>query len=215
MNEPSRGLERLVWGGLALAIVGVVVAFLLAPPRPEPGPATPLPILGQVADFTLTNQSGRAVSFSNLLGQVWVADVIFTRCPGSCLTITRRMGVLQAALPREQPVKLVSLTADPAFDTPAVLKQYASRFGANPARWEFLTGPREQIYRLATRQLLLVVVEKPPDERTTPDELFLHSTKFILVDQQGRLRGIYDGEAAASTPAIVRAVTQLLQEKGT
>ena len=81
-----------------------------------------MPVLGQLPDFVLTNQLGQAVSLADLRGQVWVADVIFTRCPGPCAKMTRHYAELQTALPANQPIKLVSFTSDPEYDTPKVLK---------------------------------------------------------------------------------------------
>ena len=96
MNRPARPIECVVWGGLLLVIVSIVGAFL-APRFGRPHP--PLPVYGAVPGFSLTNQSGRLVSLADLRGQVWVGDIIFTRCPGLCANMTRQMSELQAALP--------------------------------------------------------------------------------------------------------------------
>ena len=101
--------------------------------------------MAPIADFTLTNQNGSAVSLADLRGQVWVADIIFTRCPGPCLKMTRQMKELQEALPPASQAKLVTLTTDADFDTPPVLKAYAERFGADTNRWMFLTGPKRRL----------------------------------------------------------------------
>ena len=108
----------MVWGLLALVVVSVMGVFVLTLLHPLP---KPLPVFGEVADFKLTNQLGRAVSLSELTGHVWVADVIFTRCPGPCVGMTRKMKAIQERLSPKSAVKLVSLTADPAFDTPPAL----------------------------------------------------------------------------------------------
>ena len=224
MNNPSRKIEWMVWGGLAVIIAAISGAFVWK--KLAPGGfsgSNPMPVLGQLPDFVLTNQLGQAVSLADLRGQVWVADVIFTRCPGPCAKMTRHYAELQAALPTGQPIKLVSFTSDPEYDTPKVLKKYAERFGTDSNRWWFLTGDKPQIRRLAVNDFKFVVVEKKPEERDVLEDLFLHSTWFVLVDRQGRVRGwtdklgslhaYYDSENPDERALIPSAIKQLLREK--
>ncbi len=196
--------SRLIWLGLGLTASLLVLAFLLASLRTRALLGKPLPVLAQVADFTLTNQDGRPVTLADLRGQVWVADIIFTRCPGPCLKMTRQMRDLQSALPPTSQVKLVTLTTDPTFDTPPVLKAYAQRFNADLNRWMFLTGTPSQIASLATGSLKLAAVEKKPEERESAVDLFIHSTIFVAVDKHGRLRGIFETSGETIDPARVR-----------
>ena len=210
MNKPTRSVELIVWGGLALVMAVIFGAYFAARLRAA---RQPLPVLATVPDFALTNQFDRSVTLEDLRGKVWVADIIFTRCPGPCAKMTKQMGELQAALPSSEPVQLVSLTADPEFDTPEVLKKYGERAGASPDRWQFLTGKKLDVYRLATKGLLLAVDEIKADERTSPDDLFVHSTLFVIVDSQGRVRGSFDGTEASSRSKILAAIRTLLKEK--
>jgi protein SCO1/2 len=210
MNKPTRSIEWLVWGGLALVITAIFAAYVAS--RFVGKRQAPLPLMGSVSDFTLTNQLGRVVTQADLHGQIWVADIIFTRCPGACAKMTREMSQLQSTLPPNQPVKFLSLTADPEYDTPEVLSEYAKKFGAAPDRWQFLTGKKLDLYRLATKGLLLAVDEVKADERTSPNDLFLHSTQFVVVDKQGRVRGGFDGTEPASRQKIVEAIRTLSRE---
>lgn len=175
--------------------------------------APPLPVLGQVPDFTLTNQSGSAVSLADLRGQVWVANIIFTRCPGPCPQMTRRMKEVQSALSPVEPVTLVSITSDPEFDTPAVLAKFAGKFGADPRNWHFLTGPKASIRDLAVHGLKLVLVDTDPKDRTVPEDLFIHSTLFIVVDQQGRVRQAVESLEDPAVKQTLAAIRALLREK--
>lgn len=185
----SRSVEWAVWGGIVFVVLAIVAAYVRERRR---APATRLPVIAQVADFTLTNQLDRPVRLADLRGQVWVADIIFTRCPGPCATMTKRMGELQAALPTNAPVKLVSLTTDPAHDTPRALASYAERFGADANRWQFLTGPKADLVKLAVDSLKLTVLDTEEAKRTSPNDLFIHSTIFVVVDRQGRLRAVFE-----------------------
>src|SRR6185369_3906786 len=135
MDETPQRLSRTLWVGVGLLLVILAVAAALSRVEPRRGRAATLPVLGQVADFSLTNQIGKAVTLANLSGHVWVADIIFTSCPGPCPRMTKQMKALQDGLPSESHARLVTLTTDPTTDTPAVLKTYAARFGADAERW--------------------------------------------------------------------------------
>jgi cytochrome oxidase Cu insertion factor (SCO1/SenC/PrrC family) len=189
MHPRTRRFGWLVWGGLVLLAATLVLAFLLAQLKTL---GRPLPVIGRVADFAVTNQLGRPVSLADLRGQVWVADIIFTRCSGPCVAMTRRMKDLQQALPPASKARLVTLTTDPDFDTPTILKTYSERFNADPNRWWFVTGTKAQIARLAIDSLKLTVIEKKAEERENPQDLFIHSTIFVVVDKHGQLRGVFE-----------------------
>jgi len=193
-------IEWPVWGGLALVILLLLVLLKYQGVSDQP-----LPVYGHIADFTLTNQNDRAVSLADLRGQVWVADIIFTRCPGPCLNMTKQMKALQDALPPGSQTKLVTLTTDADFDTPPVLKAYAERFEADPHRWMFLTGTKQEVAKLAIDSLKLTAIEKKPEERESPQDLFVHSTIFVIADKRGRLRGVFETTGEGINPQNVKA----------
>jgi cytochrome oxidase Cu insertion factor (SCO1/SenC/PrrC family) len=192
-------------GGVLLTVATLAAVFALVQLTRSEAGRQPLPIFSTVADFTLTNQAGRAVSLADLRGHVWVADIIFTRCAGPCLKMSRQMKELQQAMPPASGTKLVSLTTDPEFDTPPVLTAYAKRFDADAGRWWFLTGARNQITALARDSLKLIAMEKEPGERETPQDLFIHSTYLVVVDRQGRVRAVFETSPENEEPAQVRA----------
>lgn len=218
MDQPTERLSRTIWIGVVLIVLLLVGAFALTRLQSRPPAAVPLPVLGQVADFSLTNQAGKLVTLADLRGKVWLADIIFTRCPGPCARMTRQMASVQAALPQTSAAQLVSLTTDPDYDTPEVLKAYPASIGvAATERWQFLTGTKLEIAGLAIDSLKLTTLEKPASERTSADDLFIHSTIFVLVDKQARLRGIFEtgGEGIEWTnvqSAILSAIEQLERE---
>lgn len=194
---------RAVLLPLAVALaVGLSVVAIRA--RPEP-----LPELGTVPDFRLTGHDGQPFARASLLGRPFVADFIFTRCGGICPAMTARMAQLQRTLdPR---VRLVSFSVDPEHDTPEVLSRYARDFGAQPG-WAFITGARPALHSLATEGFHLTAMEAPPDQAQGADGPFLHSGKFVLVDQQARIRGYYDSEEASEITRLVRDATRLLAD---
>jgi cytochrome oxidase Cu insertion factor (SCO1/SenC/PrrC family) len=203
--------------GLLLLIMALSLVFLLAKARSAAEHRESLPVYAQVAEFSLTNQNGAAVSLGDLRGRPWVADIIFTHCAGPCPRMTRQMKELQEALPKDSPTRLVTLTTDPDNDTTAVLKTYAERNGADTNRWMFLTGTKLQIASLATGSLKLSAVEKKLDERASPDDLWVHSTIFVIVDKRAQLRGVYqtggeDVDWAVEKQKILDAAKQLERE---
>lgn len=211
-------MEWTIWAGLLLAALTLLLAFLLAEVRLRSSIGKPLPIIGNVADFSLTNQNGRAVSLADLQGRVWVGDIIFTRCGGPCPRMTRQMKELQDALPPRSNAQFVTLTTDADFDTPSVLKTYAARFGADTDRWMFLTGDKREVAKLAIDSLKLTALEQPPEKRTSPDDLFVHSTIFVVVDAHARLRGVFETTGEDIDPRkvkteILAAVKRLEHEK--
>jgi protein SCO1/2 len=218
MNAPGTKLTSIVVIGLSLVLLTLGLEFLLVGIKPGIVRNLRLPVYGQVDDFTLTNQTGRAVSLGDLRGRAWLADIIFTRCPGPCLRMSRQMKEMQDALPPSSQARLVSLTTDPDFDTPPVLKTYGDRFGADTNRWMFLTGTKKEIGGLAVGSLKLSAVEKKPAERESADDLFVHSTIFVVVDKRAQLRGIFqtggeDVDWQTEKQRILAALKQLEREK--
>ncbi len=182
----ARRLQRLVvWGVLVLALVAVGGAALWTRIA-----AAPPPVLGEVPDFRLVNRDGRIVTRADLAGSPWVADFIFTRCAVSCPLMTARLARLGRDMRRAAP-RRVSFTVDPAYDTPDVLARYAASYDA-AADWLFLTGPAPQLHRLMVAGFKLALDPAPPPGTATPEEPILHSTRIVLVDGDGRIRGYYD-----------------------
>ena len=217
MNEPARSIGWRVWAGLGLLGVTCVAAFVLVQVKSRTPSGPPLPVIDQIADFALTNENGHAVSLADLRGHVWVADIIFTRCAGPCPRMTRQMKELQDALPPGSQARLVTLTTDADYDTPPVLKVYAERFGADLKRWMFLTGTKQDVAKLAIDSLKLTALAKKPEDRTSPEDLFVHSTIFVIADKQARLRGVFETTGDGIDPRTVQtqilaAVNQLERE---
>jgi cytochrome oxidase Cu insertion factor (SCO1/SenC/PrrC family) len=219
MTEASPRAPRTIWVGLLLFFALFALAFVLWGLQAARNfGQLPLRVIGPVADFALTNQDGEATSLAALTNHVWVADIIFTRCAGPCLRMTGQMRSLQNLLPKTSAAKLVTLTTDPDFDSPSVLRKYGTRFGANFNRWIFLTGAKAQIAALAGGSLKLSAVPVNPGDRQNDADLFIHTTIFVLVDKHAQLRGSFEtgGEGVDWTnsvqPKLLRAIWQLEHE---
>jgi len=196
----------------------VLLLFLLAALKAQTALGKPLPIYGSVGDFALTNQIGQPITLADLRGKVWVADIIFTRCAGPCWRMTQEMKELEQALPPASQAKLVTLTTDPDFDTPTVMNARAQQFNADPRRWLFLTGTKSQIANLAIYSHEPAATEKKPEERESAQDLFIHSTIFVVIDKQAQLRGIFQTTGDGVDPAkvkteILAAIRRLERER--
>lgn len=162
---------------------------------------------GALPDFELVERDGSTVTLESLRGKVWVADFVFTHCAGPCPLLSSKMSRLQKVVSDMDDVRLVSFSVDPERDTPEVLAEYSLRYNADPARWLFLTGQKEPLYRLVGEGFLLAVDDGGPDAG-----LITHSTRFVLIDRQGHIRGYYDGAEPGTIEEIVPDIRLLLSE---
>jgi protein SCO1 len=167
--------------------------------------ATPLPVLAQLPDFRLLGRGGKTLSLADLRGKVWIADFIFTRCPGPCPRMTSKMASLQRDLHSEDSLRLVSISVDPEFDTPEVLANYSARYQAEDGRWFFLTGDKAAIHHLAKSGFLVGGV----------DDVTLHTTRFVLIDREGRVRGYYSSGDEDELQKLRNDAKALLRETET
>ena len=157
-----------------------------------------------VPDFSLTDQTDKPVTLHELKGRVWVADFIFTNCGGTCPVMTEKMRKLQETLPAD--IRLVSFTVDPARDTSKALAAYAAEHGATRERWLFLTGDKQELYDICIKGFKLPL----QDDEGTPLEPITHSTRFVLVDKEGQVRGYYSGTEEEDLKRLAAAAKGLL-----
>jgi len=199
-----------------------LLAFVLAcsPSKQEKATNLELPILGEryvddnqdtvyhrIAEFAFVNQLGDTVQSANMEGKVYVADFFFTSCPTICPIMKKEMLRVYEQFKENPNFKILSHSIDPNYDTQLVLKEYAERLGVpDAATWNFLTGDQEKIFEIGQTSYLTT---------TMADELepggFLHSGAFLLVDQQGRIRGVYDGTKADQVDRLLLDIPKLLQ----
>lgn len=167
----------------------------------------PLRSYGTVPKFALTNQDGQPFGSDKLAGKIWIADFIFTTCAGPCPVISTRMSELQKPLAKSD-VHLVSFTVDPQKDTPEVLRVYADKLRKEPFRWDFLTGPLDAITSL-TRDGFKLPIAAGEEPGAGP----VHSTRFMLVDRRGTIRGSYDAMAPDGVTKLLADTNHLLREQ--
>lgn len=176
--------------GAAIAVVLILRRNLTAPD---------LPVLGQLSAFELTEASSSKITLDSLKGKINVIDFIFTHCEGPCPMMSAQFGRMVKEWEGDSRIQFVSVTVDPARDSPEALTEYGKRFGDRDDRWLFLTGPVDDISRLARNSLLL------PNEGWP----VAHSTRFVLVDQRAQIRGYYDSLDTKSLSSLKTHITRL------
>ncbi len=162
-------------------------------------PAGKLPEYGTVPQFTMTDSEGRPFDGNALSGKVWIADVIYTNCPAECPRMTAQMHKLERQVKDENDIRLVSISVDPQHDTPAVLNHFAHRFGGPTQQWSFLTGSPETVHLIAYQTFHVGDVIGKIE----------HSTKFVLVDKRGHVRGYYSAFDQESMGALLKDAVAL------
>lgn len=158
-------------------------------------PTSKLPEYGTVPRFSMTDSQGHRFDGNALRDKVWIADVIYTNCPAECPRMTSQMHKLEQQLKGAgDDIRLVSISVDPQRDTPPVLNNFAQRFGGPTPLWIFLTGSPETVHLIAYQTFHVGDVLGNIE----------HSTKFVLVDKRGQVRGYYSAFEPDSMAALLK-----------
>ena len=209
-SSPSQRRFRLLLPfGVALVAALLAVAWSF---HVRNGGQASLGSFGAVPPFSLTERNGKTITNHDLDGKIWVADFIFTTCPGPCPLISASMARLQSKLAGDPRVQLVSFTVDPQDDTPSVLSAYANQLGADPQRWWFLTGPEKSLYDLIRNGFYQTVQDNHGQTLEPGQFVVSHSTYMALVDAHGVKRGFYQGLDADDQAGLLKAIHQLENE---
>ena len=210
MSEiPARpGIPRIGWVVAFLVAAGLIgLAYVSLKSTRPPALPSNLEKISQVPAFQLTDQAGESITLEDLKGKIWAANFIFTRCKGPCPITVLRMQDLNTKLKKARGnVELVTFTVDPEYDTPEILKAFSEPLGADPASWKFLTGTPDAIQKIVATGLLQPIAKEPDG---TP----AHSSRIVLVDGAGWLRGYHDGLDPEAVQKLMVDIGELLREK--
>jgi protein SCO1/2 len=198
----------------------IALAISCGAPSEKTSEIAELPILGEryvddnqdtvyhsIADFAFVNQIGDTIRKEDMAGKIYVADFFFTTCPTICPVMKKEMLRVYEQFKGEPNFRILSHSIDPTHDTQAVLKDYAEKLGVpDAATWNFLTGDQEKIFEIGQTSYMTT---------TMADDIepggFLHSGAFLLVDQQGRIRGVYDGTKTEQVDRLLADIPKLLK----
>ena len=159
----------------------------------------------QIGNFELLNQYGEKVTSRTVDGKITVVDFFFTSCGGICPEMTGNMKIVQDAIADDKDVVLLSHTVTPSSDSVSILLAYAKQNGVIKDKWHMLTGDRDEIYELGRKKYFIeedLGYNRPTDE-------FLHTENFVLVDQNGFIRGIYNGLNVSSVNELIGDIRTL------
>jgi len=171
----------------------------------------PLPVLGEpghiVGSFTFTDQDGREITDRDVREKVRVAEYFFTSCKSICPVMNDNLKQVQAAFKDRNDVIILSHTVDPLTDSLPRLKQYAEQMDAMAGKWEFLTGSKLSLYKMAEQSYLLSA-----DSITDATEAnaFIHTQYVSLVDKQNRIRGFYDATDKKQIEKLIADIKSIL-----
>ncbi len=181
----------------------------------------PLPIFGErevagsdtvyhvIADFKFVNQDSAEVTGDTFKDKIYVADFFFTSCRTICPIMKTQMLRVYDSIQSENDVLLLSHSIDPEFDTVGLLHDFAERLGVKSDKWHFVTGKKEDIYKIAQTSYFATALE----DKTEPDG-FIHTGAFLLIDKKKRIRGKYDGTKEEDVNRLLADIARLRKEDG-
>tara|TARA_Y100001936_G_scaffold55462_1_gene54366 strand:+ start:1084 stop:1668 length:585 start_codon:yes stop_codon:yes gene_type:complete len=162
----------------------------------------PLPVIGSIPEFEFIDSEGQSVNLNTLKGKVWVADFIFTTCTMACPIMTDNMNTIHKKYKKNDNLRLVSISVYPEYDTPEVLKEYASQYNANTDKWHFLTGKETTVKNVIKNGFKIGDYE----------DIIFHSEKFALVDKNGMIRSYYNGMKTEDMDKLKKDINRLLKQ---
>ena len=211
-------MRFLFQDGLGIRVFYVIISaafFVGCITKKEP----PLPVFGErevsgndtvyhaIADFKFVDQDSNEVTNDTYKGKIYVADFFFTSCRTICPIMKTQMLRVYDSIQNDPEVMLLSHTIDPEYDTVGLLHDYAKRLGVESQKWHFVTGNKDDIYKLAQTSYFSTALE----DKSEPDG-FIHSGAFLLIDKERRIRGKYDGTKEEDVNRLLADIQRLKKE---
>jgi protein SCO1/2 len=173
-----------------------------------------LQVLGEgghvVGAFSFTDQDGKTITEKDVDGKIRIVEYFFTTCKGICPKMNENMAKVYQVFKNDADVVILSHTVDPETDTVAQLKRYSQKFEANPSKWHFLTGKKEDLYRKAIEDYLVTAADST-QKKIIPS--FIHTERFVLIDKYNRIRGrFYDGTNEGDVQQLIGDIKELKKE---
>jgi cytochrome c oxidase assembly protein subunit 15 len=196
LAEKVRPFTRVAVNAAVIVLVMAIGAYGVV--RQAERSRLDLPYIQQIPDFTYEDRNGEPFGSADMSGKLTIVDFFFTSCRGPCPVMAVRMQNVYEYFSHSDKLQIVSISVDPENDTPEVLRDYAAALGVTDARWKFIRGTMEETSALAEQGFLV-----------SGDLPGMHSTKFILVDQDGWIRGYYNHDDDASQRLLKQHVVEL------
>jgi protein SCO1/2 len=200
-----RRIRLVSWAALGLLLAGTAAVWVWRSTRP----AEPPLVYAQLPAFNLVDQNGDPFGLDRLTDRVAVVNFIFTSCATVCPALTARMHDIQTETAAADAIQLVSISVDPVRDTPERLRRYGEQYGADPAKWSFLTGPLDAIEETVQKGFFMTMQPQQPDATGFFD--IVHGERFVVVDRRGRIRGYFDADDAGMRE-LLKTARRLVDE---
>jgi protein SCO1/2 len=165
-----------------------------------------------IGDFSFLNQLGDTITKADIAGKIAVVDFFFTTCGGICPKMTSQLKRIQTEFRHDENFKILSHTVNPKVDSVAVMHKYALRFDADSSQWWFLTGRKDKLYTMARKSYLVVPDKADPNFDHGDESDFIHTENFVLIDPDGRIRGMIDGTDEGQVAELIRDIYDLKKE---
>lgn len=173
-----------------------------------------LPVMSYVQNFSFTDQNGQSVTENNIDNKVYVTNYFFTTCKGICPKMNFNLKGVYDKFKNDKNFAIISHSSMPETDSVSLLKEYEAKMlpndHNNPAKWYFVTGNKDSLYKMARQSYLL---DNPKNNSINIAEAFIHTQFFSLVDKHARVRGIYDGLKPDEIARMEKDIKTLLKEK--
>jgi len=200
MNHKKYSFPNLTWIVLAVIIIfGITALFVIKWSNMSRGN---LPVLGTLPEFEFTERSGVNFGLENMRGKINVVDFFFSNCHGPCPIMAGYMNSLYQLYESSDRIQFVSISVDPERDSLMRLQEYAHEVGVIDFRWLFLNAPIEDVVELSEKGFMIAAEDLPGN----------HSTKFVLVDHLGQIRGYYSGIDESSMKLLIEHIRVLGKE---
>ena len=203
----------------SILLLSALCVLLSACVKKTEGPPPPLPIFGErdvegtdtvyhtIADFKFVDQDSSEITNETFKDKIYVADFFFTTCRTICPIMKTQMLRVYDSIQNDQDVLLLSHTIDPEYDTVALLHDFAERLGVKSSKWHFVTGTKDDIYKIAQTSYFATAMQ----DKSEADG-FIHSGAFLLVDKHRRVRGTYDGTKEVDVNRLLGDIKRLRNE---
>jgi len=196
MDKNTLFPQLIIW----LTIISIIILFAgIILIKPFSRDKSDLPIMGHLPDFIFTQSNGQTFGLAEMKGKINVVDFMFTGCPMICPVMSAKMAVFYQAFAADTDVRFISITVDPQNDSLPVLRAYAKDHGVTDNRWVFLRAPIEEVIALSEKGFMLAADRLPGG----------HTTRFILVDNHGNIRGYYESGDDASLAKLANDIQSL------
>jgi protein SCO1/2 len=173
-----------------------------------------LPVMSYVQNFSFTDQNGHPVTEKNVDGKIYLTNYFYTTCKGICPKMNFNLKGVYDQFKNDKDFAIISHTSMPETDSVPLLKDYENRMlsndHSNPAKWYFVTGSKDSLYKMARQSYLL---DNDKNNSENIQEAFIHTQFIALVDRKKRVRGIYDGLKPAEMAQLEKDIAKLLKGK--